>query len=242
MRQCTLRTPLRSRKGSLSLSINAIVIIVLAMTLLGLGLGFIRNLFKGIGETTATVQDQVKQQIIDDLRTGDKRLSFSANKLNIQRGTDEVTAFGVKNSKNTGPLNFAIFVEALKKEGLTPADSLSCARNVPQYFNFASGTGISGATWSCKDSVGDPVEGKIDGIDFFFDEGPDSLSLDESKVIPITITGKEKGKYLVKLSILEDSEEIPDQIYGETPQDNSNPSTPQENEIYASKTFFINVI
>ena len=65
-----------NKKASLEMSIQAIVIVVLAMTLLGLGLGFIRGMFKNIGSTTEDVTEQVRQRILDDLITGDKKISF----------------------------------------------------------------------------------------------------------------------------------------------------------------------
>src|SRR3989344_6529797 len=108
-RQHTLRAPLRAKRGSLSLSINAIVIIVLAMTLLGLGLGFIRGLFKNIGETTGTVQEQVKQQILEDLKTGDKKLSFSTNSLQMESSGSQTITIGARNSKSSAaPMGFII--------------------------------------------------------------------------------------------------------------------------------------
>ena len=89
------------KKGSLDMSINAIVIIVLAMTLLGLGLGFIRNQFTSISGTTGSVQEQVKEQVLETLRTGDKKLAFPATEINIERKKSQVLAIGVKNVDNT---------------------------------------------------------------------------------------------------------------------------------------------
>src|SRR3989344_4523024 len=89
------------KKGSLELSVNAIVIVVLAFAMLGLGLIFVRNLFSGITETTTQVQEQVKQQILDDLRTGNKPLSFPAQRLNVEIGDKKDLAFGVLNVGET---------------------------------------------------------------------------------------------------------------------------------------------
>ena len=96
-----------NKKGSLNLSINAIVIIVLAMTMLGLGLGFVRNMFKDISGTTGTVQEQVKQQILEQLREADKPLNFPQEKINIEKKEVQTVAFGVKNT-GSGPLEFTI--------------------------------------------------------------------------------------------------------------------------------------
>src|SRR3989344_4839785 len=95
------------KKGSLELSVNAIVIVVLAFAMLGLGLIFVRNLFSGITETTTQVQEQVKQQILDDLRTGNKPLSFPAQRLDVNVGDKKDLAFGVMNIKDN-PISFTI--------------------------------------------------------------------------------------------------------------------------------------
>ncbi|MBS3127042.1 hypothetical protein J4228_02660 [Candidatus Woesearchaeota archaeon] len=100
-----------NRKGSLNLSIEAIVVIVIAFVVLGLGLGFVRSQFKDIGGTTKTVQEQIRQQLLDDLRTGDKRLSFPATEVNLAKKESIVTAIGVKNVKQ-GTLKFKVIVQS----------------------------------------------------------------------------------------------------------------------------------
>ncbi len=97
----------KSKKSSLSISINAIVVIVLAMTFLGLGLGFVRNMFSGLSETTGSVQEQIKQQILDDLRTGNKKLSFPTNEIKMGYKESKVLAVGVKNT-GSEPLTFTL--------------------------------------------------------------------------------------------------------------------------------------
>jgi hypothetical protein len=93
------------KKASLEISVQAIVIVVLAMTLLGLGLGFVRNLFTDISSTTEDVQAQVKQRILDDLITNDKKLSFPKTEIRIDKGASEVMTIGLRNKKDT-PLNY----------------------------------------------------------------------------------------------------------------------------------------
>ena len=87
-----------NKKASLELSINAIVIIVLALTILGLSLGFARNLFMNIGQTSESITSQVKQQILDDLRTGNKKLSIPGPEMNMQRGQSQILGIGIKNT------------------------------------------------------------------------------------------------------------------------------------------------
>ncbi len=89
-----------NKKAALELSINAIVVIVIAMAVLGLGLGFVRSQIKKMTETTSAVQEQVKQQILDDLRTGDKKLSLQSSEITIGKGDSTVLGFGIKNTEN----------------------------------------------------------------------------------------------------------------------------------------------
>ena len=100
-----------NRKASLSLSIEAIVVVVIAFVVLGLGLGFVRNQFGDIGRTTETIQEQIRQQILDDLRTGDKRLSFPGTEINLGKKESVVTAVGIKNVKQ-GMLRYKMVVQS----------------------------------------------------------------------------------------------------------------------------------
>ena len=96
----------KNKKASLELSIRTIVIVVLAMTLLGLGLGFIRGMFASITETTFTVQEQIKQQILEDLRTGDKKLSFPTSEVKIGKKASTILAIGIKNTGENTKYHF----------------------------------------------------------------------------------------------------------------------------------------
>ncbi len=89
------------KKASLEISIQAIVIVVLAMTLLGLGLGFIRGMFKNIGSTTEDVTEQVRQRVLDDLITGDKKVSFPKTEIIVDKGGSQVLTVGIRNKKDT---------------------------------------------------------------------------------------------------------------------------------------------
>jgi hypothetical protein len=86
------------KKASLSLSINAIVIVVLAFVMLGLGLTLTRTVFKDIGNTAGSINEQIRQQILDDLRTGNKPLSFPQNRAVVEFGKESTIAFGIKNT------------------------------------------------------------------------------------------------------------------------------------------------
>jgi len=94
-----------SKKSSLELSIRTIVVVVLAMTLLGLGLGFIRGMFKDISGISGDVSAQIREKILDDLITGDKKISFPKTELIIDRGKSELITVGIRN-KNEGTLEY----------------------------------------------------------------------------------------------------------------------------------------
>lgn len=89
-----------NKRASLELSIRAVVIVVLAMTLLGLGLAFVRSMFSDIGEIREDVTDQVRQNIVDDLRNNDKKISFPKTEVNLNKGDSEILAVGIRNKED----------------------------------------------------------------------------------------------------------------------------------------------
>ena len=91
---------LKSKKASLELSIRVIVIVILAMTLLGLGLGFIRNTFSDISDIREDVTEQVRQNIVADLRNNDKKASFPKTEIEINKGASEVLTVGIRNKED----------------------------------------------------------------------------------------------------------------------------------------------
>lgn len=122
-----------NKKGSLELSIQAIIIIVIAFVVLGLGLGFVRSQFKSITETSSSVQEQIRQQILEDLRTGDKKLSFPATTLTVEKGGSQDIAIGVKNTRN-GDLRFKIFIKTLKQQEDLTADQAYLDEQVKYFY------------------------------------------------------------------------------------------------------------
>ncbi|MBW2984230.1 hypothetical protein KY361_03890 [Candidatus Woesearchaeota archaeon] len=168
---------IKSKRSSLNISINAIVIIVLAMTFLGLGLGFVRNMFGGITETTFTVQDQIKQQILDDLRTGDKKLSFPTNELQIVHGDAKVLAIGIKNTE-VSALNFEIDIKYIPASGAAE----EILPGTPKDIVIGSETKTLGA--------------------FVWDSTTQILGTNEASVYPIKFTaGATTGTYIVKIQV-----------------------------------------
>ena len=120
-----------NKKASLEISIQAIVIVVLAMTLLGLGLGFIRGLFKNISSTTEDVTEQVRQKILDDLITGDKKVSFPKTEIIIDKGGSVVLTVGVRNKKDT-PLHYK-----MRFTPISGPDGAPFSIDNPSWFQFA---------------------------------------------------------------------------------------------------------
>jgi len=126
-----------NKRASLELSIRAIVIVVLAMTLLGLGLGFVRNMFEDIGGISSDVTEQVRQRILDDLITNDKKISFPKTEIIIDKGGSETLTVGVRNKKDSS-LNYKI--EFIPISG--PDDQPFSIDN-PSWFQFGKDTTYS---------------------------------------------------------------------------------------------------
>lgn len=209
---------MRNKKATLELSINAIVIVVLAMTLLGLGLGFVRNMIGGLTETTGSVQEQVKQQILDDLRRGDKKLSFPSTELKTEISGEHVFAVGIKNTGD-GDLKFKIRMYTLQggNEVYMPSSSKAVSQ-----------------------TIGDlTIE-----HGFFFDESVQSLSGTEANVYALKYFAPGKsGSYMYKLKVCKETDDD-DSMSGSAIADVTGMQVADTNpacDEYTSKTFFVNV-
>ena len=165
---------MRNKKATLQLSINAIVIIVLAMTLLGLGLGFVRNMIGGLTETTSSVQEQVKQQILDDLRRGDKKLSFPSTEIRTEISGEHVFAVGIKNTGDT-ELKFTI-----------------------EMYDLATGDEVEMESDSERPTKSETVTDHA----FFFDASTQTLQATEANVYALKYFAPAgSGTYLYKLKV-----------------------------------------
>ncbi|PIO06941.1 hypothetical protein COT47_02130, partial [Candidatus Woesearchaeota archaeon CG08_land_8_20_14_0_20_43_7] len=89
------------RKGSLNLSINAIVVLILAITMLGLGLGFMKKMFGATTDQFTDVADQMKEQLMDDLKGSSERLALNKVDMNVKKGTDKEIYFAIRNDEVT---------------------------------------------------------------------------------------------------------------------------------------------
>ena len=105
-----------NKKGSLSLSINAIIVIVIAFIFLGIAIGFIKGQLGASEETFSDVQGQVKQKIIEDLRTSNKKLSFPTQTISLEKGDSKDIAIGVKNVGGQ-KMSFSVLVETTSSQG-----------------------------------------------------------------------------------------------------------------------------
>lgn len=119
------------KKASLEISIQAIVIVVLAMTLLSLGVPFITKMFRNIGSTTEDVSEQVRQRVLDDLITGDKKISFPKTEVAIDKGGSQILTVGIRNKKDTS-LNYRI-----KFNPVSGPDGAPFSIDNPSWFQLA---------------------------------------------------------------------------------------------------------
>ncbi|MBW2988614.1 hypothetical protein DRJ48_04365 [Candidatus Woesearchaeota archaeon] len=190
-----------NKRGALELSVNAIVIVVLAMTLLGLGLAFIRGQISKITETSEQVQDQIRDQILEDLRTGDKRLSFPSSEISIRSRNSKTIVIGVKNLLDRN-LKFRIKIQDLNSDA--DGNPLDCGDTNHFYSKSTRTEGNRCAAFS-------------------WDSSEQSLQPGQANVYPIMLFAPLlKDTYLYKI-LIEDTE------------------APDDDNVYASKTFFVRV-
>ena len=164
-----------NKKASLNLSIEAIVIVVIAFVVLGLALGFVKGQFEQITDTSSSVQDQIQQQIMDDLRRSNNKLSFPSDELTLELKDEEVQAVGIKNTDDQSKF-FAVTFHV--KDGIDFAD-------------FISGEKMSLAT-----SAAD--------VKIFWDNDYREISAGDTDIIKFSLTAPDKqGTYLYKIVLWE---------------------------------------
>src|SRR3989344_8425716 len=172
------------KKASLELSINAIVIVVLAFVMLGLGLGFVKSQFSGFEETAGSVQETVKQQILDQMREGNKKLSFPAQRLRIEKNKKEDIAVGIKNTENA-VLNFAIRIYTQQVD-----DPNSNAGVCKPDFDISDITTVEDLEAVEVDGAAGCDDSNIGGIGYFYDTSIQSLEQTEANVFGISVNPK----------------------------------------------------
>ncbi len=86
-----------NKKAALELSITAIVVLIIAITVLGLGIGFIKKQFGAGTELVQSEFSEIKQQLKDKVRTGGELLVFSVPE-SVSIGKPQSTFVGVRNT------------------------------------------------------------------------------------------------------------------------------------------------
>ncbi len=173
-----------NRKASLELSIQAIVIVVIAFVVLGLGLGFVRGQFKSMEETASGVQEQIKQQILDDLRTSNKKLSFPASEMKMAAGElSSAQGIGIKNTLDSMQ-EFLVGFEVRTDTGMESFMSFETLT--------ASQPGDSGSDFDAIIS---------------WDDSPQMLGAGDSVVVTASFTAPSSfGNYLYKILVYIDTD------------------------------------
>ena len=85
------------KRGSLNLSINAIVVLILAVTMLGLGLMFMQNMMGGAMDELDSVSGAIEDQMIERIRSSNRRLEFSTHTFRVDRAGSETYYYGILN-------------------------------------------------------------------------------------------------------------------------------------------------
>ena len=107
-----------NKKAALELSITAIVVLIIAITVLGLGIGFIRKQF---GAGTKLVEGElsnIKEQMKEQVRSGGDLLVFSLPEQ-VSIGKPEGVVIGVRNTeanpdRSIGKICFRVEVKCIK--------------------------------------------------------------------------------------------------------------------------------
>jgi len=136
-------------------------------------------------ESRTTRQEQIAYQIREDLTENDKKLSFTTERIPMERGDRKEFVIGVRNTKKDNKLNFMIdiYTEQAKYPGET--ENYRCIKS----FNINEKP-------NC-----DPED--IKAVEYFYVEDLQKVDIDESSLYGISLTSKTKGIYMSKLRIIE---------------------------------------
>ncbi|MBT3297839.1 hypothetical protein HN385_02860 [archaeon] len=169
------------KKASLNLSIEAIVIVVIAFVVLGLGLGFVKGQFGSMEDTSNSVQESVRQQILDDLRTSNNKLSFPATDITLETGEMDTQAIGIKNTEDSEK-SFLVKFQVKSDSG---------------FVDFVS---EKTTTWTTSDGIS--VSARLG-----WDDYSQVLGAGDNKVVPVSITAPDKtGNYLFKVVVTDETD------------------------------------
>ena len=133
-----------------------------------------------IQDTSEQVQKQIEQQILDDLRRGNQKLSFPTDELILETGEDSVQAIGIKNTRDV-PLDLKL-VFKVKSNAAGGFNEFTSEKPEP----FTTIGGIN-------------TEATI-----IWNEKPQTFPPGDSRVFPITITAPDKsGTYLFQVEVVQ---------------------------------------
>ena len=172
-----------NRKAALELSTGFIVVAAIGIIIIISAIFFVSNQFQTISGSATQIQQEIKEQLMEDLVTGNEKLVLLQNNINLDYGNDEDIIFGVHNDLDT-ELVYGVNIEISQKE-----------------------------------QAGDKDFSKDLGLLYY--KGPFFIEKGQSGINLVKIQGDKKGTYLVKITIT-----------------NKN----NEEETYAQKSFFVNVI
>lgn len=215
-----------NKKAALELSITAIVVLIIAITVLGLGIGFIKKQFGAGAELVSGELAQIKQQLKEQVRTGGELLVFSVPE-EVSIGKPENTFVGVRNTAanpdpNKDRVCFRVEVKCIKP--FTP-DSY-CDPTTAQN-NIAVGG------WDYDNQ--DYVRGNRNWFKSIL--GEFDLRNYEGDVYDavMLVRGIKPDSYAMEINIYKDPE-------SRSCDENTFYSRSRTEELYASKTFVLNVI
>ncbi|RLE47492.1 hypothetical protein DRJ25_02230 [Candidatus Woesearchaeota archaeon] len=210
-----------NKKGALELSITAIVILIIAITILGLGIGFIKKQFGAGTELVGGKLTEIKEQMKEDIRHSGELLVLSMPETELSIGKPQDVLIGVKNTlsnPNAPPDKVCYWIE------------VRCL-NAFSRGNFCT-----------PDGQNDVVVG---GVDIANNDYPQNnwfssllsqfdIRKYDAEVYPATmlVRDAQPDRYVLEMNLYRDASSGSCSQIGEFPSDA---------QLYASKTFTINV-
>ncbi len=100
------------RKGAFQLSMGLVVVIIFSIVLLGLGISWITGTVGNVETLTDQVTDTAKDNLLNDLASGDKKVGITAPGLSTWKpGSSGSFALGVKNDDTINSKVFYVVME-----------------------------------------------------------------------------------------------------------------------------------
>jgi hypothetical protein len=104
-----------NRKAALELSTGFIVVAAIGIIILVSAIFFISSQFQTISGSATQIQQEIKEQLMEDLISSNEKLVLLQNNINLDYGKDENIIFGVHNNLDT-ELVYGINIEITQKE------------------------------------------------------------------------------------------------------------------------------